>query len=161
MELLRLGNRRRQQPLLQPHQQPLQQQQIKAYRCARRCVLGILCRPLRGPNARLEAEAPRRCNLGRTSAALQICCELSRRRRLRRQRLQPRPPQRRRETRRGTRGVQTDRRLWPGEEIDEEQSRSDDAHQRRQLQLDQKLVRARRLVFFILKFAVSCLPRKL
>jgi hypothetical protein len=56
--------------------------------------------------------------------------------------------------------VQTDRRLWPGEEIDEEQSRNDDAHQRRQLQLDQKHVHARRLEFFILKSAASCSPRK-
>ena len=79
---------------------------------------------------------------------------------LRRQRQQPRLPQWRRETRRDTRGVQTDRRLWPGEEPDEELPRNDEAHQRCQLQLDQKRVPPRRLVFFTLKFAASCSPRR-
>ena len=160
VELLRLGNRRRQQPRPQPHQQPLQQQQIEAYRCARRRVLGILCRPPRGIDARPEAEAPRRSNQGRTSAAQTPCCELSRRRRLRRQRQQPCLPQWRCETRRCTRGVQTDRRLWPGEELDEELSRNDGAHRLCQPLLDQTRVHTRRRVLFILKFVDGCSPRR-
>ena len=60
VELLRLGNRRHQQPRPQPHQQPL--------RRARRRVLGISRRPLRGPNAGSEAKALRRCNPDRPVA---------------------------------------------------------------------------------------------